>query len=138
MVVDAISTAYSGVESYKLDDVAKFVTEGDMGVVTFTTVMNQKAYDKLPDDLKKIIDENSGMESAKIMARVLDDDENRYRGVLIKRGIKVASLADEGPLKKASSEILAQAVKKVEAHGVDAKKLIDKIGAASASFGDQM
>jgi TRAP-type C4-dicarboxylate transport system substrate-binding protein len=137
-MVEGISTAYSAVASYKLDDVAKFVAEGDMGYVSFATVMNQKAYDSLPADLKKILDENSDMESAKIAARVLNDDEAQIRSDLIKRSVKVAPLADETPLMKAADQILGQAIKKTGAGGVDGKKLVDEINAASARYGGQM
>lgn len=136
-MVDGISTAYSGMESYKLDDVAKFVTEGDMGFVSFATVMNRKAYDALPADLKKILDENSGIVSAKIFARALDNTEVNYRNELIKRGIKVAPLADETGLKKAGDEILAQAIKHAEAKGMNAKAVLEKIRTAVAKYADQ-
>jgi TRAP-type C4-dicarboxylate transport system substrate-binding protein len=136
-MVDGISTAYSGMESYKLDDVAKFVTEGDMGFVSFATVMNRKSYDALPADLKKIFDENSGIVSAKIFARALDNTENNYRSTLIKRGIKIAPLADDSALKKAGDQILAQAIKHAESKGVNAKAILEKIRAAAAKYADQ-
>ena len=137
-MLDGISTAYSGIESWKLEEIGKFVVEGEMGLVTFATVMNQKAYDSLPADLKKIIDENSGHESNKIFARMMNDDENRFREALIKQGIKIQSLTDDEPLKKASGVILEDAIKKASAKGVDGKKVIQQIDAASAQFGGQM
>ena len=100
--------------------------------------MNQKAYDSLPADLKKIIDENSGHESNKIFARMMNDDENSFREALIKQGIKIQSLTDDEPLRKASGVILEDAVKKASAKGVDGKKVIQQIDAASAKFGGQM
>jgi TRAP-type C4-dicarboxylate transport system substrate-binding protein len=117
--------------------VAKFVTEGDMGFVSFATVMNRKSYDALPADLKKIFDENSGIVSAKIFARALDNTENNYRSTLIKRGIKIAPLADDSALKKAGDQILAQAIKHAESKGVNAKAILEKIRAAAAKYADQ-
>jgi TRAP-type C4-dicarboxylate transport system substrate-binding protein len=136
-MVDGISTAYSGMESYKLDDVGKFVAEGDMGFVSFVTVMNRKAYDALPADLKKILDENSGLVSAKIFARALDKTEIGYRNELIKRGIRIAPLADESSLKKAGDEILAQAIKHAEAKGINAKAVLEKVRASAAKYAAQ-
>ena len=98
-MIEAVSTAYSGIESYKLDDVGKFIAEGEMGSVTFATVMNEKAYNALPADLRRLIDESSGVASAKLFAAVLDADEVSIREGLIKRGIKISTLADDGSLR---------------------------------------
>ena len=97
--------------------------------------MNQKSYDSLPDDLKKVIDDNSGLANTEITARLLNDDEADFRDELIKRGVKIAPLADEGPLEKAGTEILTQAVKKASGGGVDALKAVKAIEAASAKYG---
>ena len=47
---------------------------GDHGFYTLTFVfaMNQAAYDKLPDDLKKVIDDNSGIETAAMFGKAMD------------------------------------------------------------------
>lgn len=47
---------------------------GDRGLYTATFVfaMNQASYDRLPDDLKKVIDDNSGVEAAAAAGRAMD------------------------------------------------------------------
>ncbi len=71
-MIEGVSTAYSGIDSYKLYDVGKFVAEGNMGTVTFATVMNRSAYDTLPPDLKKLIDETgSGLAGESCSAALL-------------------------------------------------------------------
>lgn len=137
-MIDGASTAYSAVASFKLDDVAKFIAEGNMGLVTFATIMNQKSYDALPADLKKIIDENNGMASNIIFARLLEDDEIAIRETLIKQGIKIRSLEDDALLLKASGEILAQATAKASANGADVQKVLKKFENAAAKYGRQM
>jgi len=133
-MVDGLSTAYSGIFSWKLDDVGKFVAEGDMGSVTFATVMNQKAYDLLPADLKKLIDETSGVGGAKIFGKLSADDEVNQRAALLKRGIKINHLTDEDALKAAGKSILDQAIKNAAAKGVDANMVVEKIKAAVAKY----
>ena len=44
--------------------------------------MNQASYDALPDDLKAIIDQNSGIETAAMMGRTMDEGD--------KVGLKIA------------------------------------------------
>lgn len=131
-MVDGLSTAYSGIFSWKLDDVGKFVAEGDMGSVTFATVMNQKSYDSLPPDLQKLIDETSGIGGAKIFGKLSADDEVEQRAALLKRGIKINQLTDQDALKAAGKSILDQAIKNAAAKGVDANMVVEKIMAAVA------
>ena len=133
-MIEAVSTAYSGIESYKLDDVGKFIAEGEMGSVTFATVMNEKAYNALPADLRRLIDESSGVASAKLFAAVLDADEVSIREGLIKRGIKISTLADDGSLRGAGNIILDQAIKKAAANDEGAAGIVDKMRSAVAKY----
>ncbi|MBI1201228.1 MAG: hypothetical protein GC182_01835 [Rhodopseudomonas sp.] len=133
-MVDGLSTAYSGIFSWKLDDVGKYVAEGDMGSVTFATVMNRKAYDKLPADLKKLIDETSGVGGARIFGRLSADDEIEKRALVVKRGIKIDQLADQDVLKAAGQSILDQAIKNAAAKGIDANMVVARIKAAVAKY----
>jgi TRAP-type C4-dicarboxylate transport system substrate-binding protein len=57
--VDAIGFPYSYTfAAYKLDEVADWVTTNmKLGTVTCPTVFNQAAYDKLPDQYKKLLDD---------------------------------------------------------------------------------
>ncbi|MFL6799290.1 MAG: TRAP transporter substrate-binding protein [Xanthobacteraceae bacterium] len=131
-MIEGVSTAYSGIDSYKLDEIGKFVAEGDMGSVTFATVMNLAAYNALPPDLKKLIDEDNGMANARVFARMLADDELRLHDNLVTKGIKFTKLADDGALKQAGNKILEQAIKKASAQGADARKILEQIKAAVA------
>ena len=136
-MIEGVSTAFSGIDSYKLDDIGKFIAEGDMGSVTFATVMNLAAYNALPPDLKKLIDEESGLANAKIFARMLADDEASLRANLVKKGIKFTKLPDDGPLKQVGGKILDQAIKKASANGVDASKALEQMKAAMAKYAGQ-
>ena len=133
-MVDGISTAYSGIDSYKLDDAGKFVAEGDMGSVTFAVVMNTAAYDALAPDLRKLIDDTSGVASARNFGKVDDEDETALREVLIKRGVKINQLTDDGSLNSASKAILDQALKNAAAKGMDGQKFLDRMKVALAKY----
>lgn len=49
---------------------------------TFAVVMNKDTYNNLPDDLKKVIDDNSGIKVAAMFGKAMDEGD--------KRGLKVA------------------------------------------------
>jgi TRAP-type C4-dicarboxylate transport system substrate-binding protein len=133
-MVDGLSTAYSGIYSWKLDDVGKYVAEGDMGSVTFATVMNQKAYDSLSSDLKGLIDETSGIASARVFGKMSNDEEVERRALLVKRGVTINRLTDEELLRSAGKLILDRAIKSAAANGVDANMVVEKIRAAVAKY----
>ena len=92
------------------------------------------APNSLPADLKKLIDDESGLASAKLFARILADDEVRFRDNLVKRGLKFTKLSDDGALKQASEKILEQAIKKASANGTDARAALDKMKAVIAKY----
>jgi TRAP-type transport system periplasmic protein len=133
-MIEGVSTAYSAVDSYKLDDVAKFIAEGNMGVVTFAALMNQAAYDALPPDMKHLIDDSTGLAGAKLFGKMLADDERGLRDNIVKHGVKITQLTDDGALQAASDQILAQALKKAEARGVDGRSVLEKIKSATAKY----
>lgn len=135
-MVDGLSVGYSGMSTYRLNEAAKYVFEGDLGSVTFAFVMNQGAYDKLPADLKKIIDDTTGANGQHFMARSVQDDESGVRAKYMGEGIKVQQLTDDGPLKEASARIREQAIKAAEAKGLPAKEFLDKLSAAYAKYKD--
>lgn len=58
-VIDGYMSVYSAVDAFKWWDVTKYVTNVKFYSPMFYFVMNQKKYDSLPDDLKKVIDEAS-------------------------------------------------------------------------------
>ncbi len=133
-MIEGVSTAYSAVDSYKLDDVAKFIAEGNMGIVTFAALINQAAYDALPLDMKHLIDESSGLTGAKLFGKMLADDERGLRDNIVKHGVKITQLTDDGTLQAASDQILAQALKKAEARGIDGRSVLEKIKSATAKY----
>jgi len=78
-VVDGAVIPWEIVPPLKVQDLAPNHTEtpGARGLYTavFVIAMNKAKYDALPDDLKKIIDDNSGISMAKSTGKIWDDAE---------------------------------------------------------------
>jgi TRAP-type C4-dicarboxylate transport system substrate-binding protein len=136
-MIDGVSTAYSGIDSYKLQDVAKFIAEGDMGAVTFATVMNQASYNALPADLRRLIDDSSGLASGKLYGKLLGGDEVVLREKMLKEGVKITKLTDVGPLQQAAATIRDRAIKKAATKGQDANKALSRMKTAIEKYQDQ-
>ena len=69
-VIDGVTLPYEIAPAVKTPDlVSNFTTlagpQPRLGTNVFTFLMNKNSYDKLPDDLKKVIDNNSGRNIAK-------------------------------------------------------------------------
>lgn len=78
-VIDATTVPWEVTPSLRISELVTNHTgfSGTHGLYTqtFAFVMNQASYDKLPDDLKAVIDRNSGIEIAAALGRVMDDGD---------------------------------------------------------------
>jgi TRAP-type C4-dicarboxylate transport system substrate-binding protein len=65
-VIDGASVPWEGAPSIKLQEIAKYALDTAPGMprmanTIFAFAMNQAKYDSLPADLKKVVDDNSGL-----------------------------------------------------------------------------
>ena len=111
-VLDGVVFPYDAVIPFKLDELTNRVSEfaGDRNfynsVMLF--VMNKAKYDSLPDDLKKIIDANSGAALAAELGHKWDEWDEIGRGMVVKRGPRfTSSTAPTSPWKKAVEPLYA-------------------------------
>jgi len=70
--IDGFMLPWEAVTGFRLNEIAKDYTEFGFYSLAFVTTMNKKAYEKLPSELKKVIDNNSGMKWALIAGRGYD------------------------------------------------------------------
>ncbi|MCA0936924.1 TRAP transporter substrate-binding protein [Vibrio alginolyticus] len=73
-VIDGVALPWQGAKTFKINELAENHTEvGGLYSLAFVVTMNSDVYHSLGDDLKSIIDKNSGSTWSKIAAQVLDD-----------------------------------------------------------------
>ncbi|WP_369856063.1 TRAP transporter substrate-binding protein [Candidatus Thalassolituus haligoni] len=72
-VIDGYMLPWSAVNSFRAYEVSKQHLDFGFYSLAFVTTMNKRAYDKLPADLKKVIDDNSGMDWAVNAGQGYDD-----------------------------------------------------------------
>ena len=110
---------------------------GDRGLYTsfFVFAMNKDTYENLPDDLKKIIDDNSGRETSKWVGRVMDEGDAPGLKIATERGNKMIVLdeAEVARWKEASQPVIEGWIAEMNDKGrpgkqmhEDAKALIEK------------
>jgi TRAP-type C4-dicarboxylate transport system substrate-binding protein len=89
-VIDGVALPWEGMISFRLNELATMHTEtGGLYTISFVMTMNKDVYDGLPDDLKKVIDDNSGLEWAKKAGQVFDDIDVKGRAQAVKAGHQI-------------------------------------------------
>ncbi len=128
-VVSAATIPWEVVPSLKIQQIVKNHTQfsGDVGLYTqtFALMMNKASYDKLPADLKKVIDANSGMETAALYGRAMDEGDKAGLAVVKAAGNSIVTLdADQTARWKREAEgTRAIWFKEVAEKGIDGRKL---------------
>ena len=93
--------------------------------MAFAFSMNKGAYDRLPADLKKVIDNNSGIETAALFGRAMDEGDKLGRGIAEKSGNQIVALdvAETQRWLRTASSVEGDWVAEVGKKGVDGKQL---------------
>lgn len=97
-VIDATVIPWEVTSALKIGELVKNHTEfGDSAlyVATFIFAMNKDKYDALPDDLKKVIDDNSGAEFSAFAGKVMQEGDAPARKVAMDLGNNIIELTPE-------------------------------------------
>jgi TRAP-type C4-dicarboxylate transport system substrate-binding protein len=136
-VVDGALIPYEIAPALKLQELVKSTTAmpgGDrFGAATFVFAMNKDRYEGLPDDLKKVIDDNSGMNAAAWVGRAWEEDfEVRGLKVLEEGGVEHIELSPEEAAKfeAAAEKVVQRWVEEANSKGLDGEALVDEARAA--------
>jgi len=131
-VIDAAIIPWEVAPSIKVEELVKSHTEfdakdGSLYTTTFVMAMNQKKYDSLPPDLKKIIDNNTGLETSGFLGRVQQagDIPGRKAAEARKNTILTFTSAEAANFRKASDQVDDDWVKEITAKGHNGKMLLD-------------
>lgn len=129
-VIQATTIPWEVVPALKVHQIVKNHTgfSGNRGMYTqtFGFVMNQARYDKLPADLKKVIDANSGMAAAALFGRAMDEGDKVGLAEARKAGNNIVTLdaAETQRWQRAASGVRASWYSEVKGKGIDGEKLV--------------
>ena len=92
---------------------------------TFAFSMNKASYDKLPPDLKAVIDKNSGIETAAMFGRAMDEGDKVGRQIAerAKNNIVALDLAETQRWRRTASTVETDWINEVKGKGIDGAKL---------------
>lgn len=130
-VIDATVIPWEVTSSLKVGELVHNHTEfGDSALYTATFIfaMNKDKWDALPDDLKKIIDDNSGEEFSAFAGKVMQDYDAPARKVAQDLGNNIITLTPEQVevWREASAGIEKEWIDEMSAKGMDAEALVQE------------
>ena len=130
-VVDGGVIPWQIVPSLKVNELAKGHTEigGNRSLYNtyFIWAMNNDAYDALPDDLKAVIDANSGIEASAMAGRAMDiGDDQGLAATQATEGTQIVTMADDQVAQlRAIGEELTQAwIEDMNSKGLDGAGMV--------------
>ena len=106
----------------------EFSGEESLYTATIVLVMNKAKYEALPDDLRAILDAESGAKLSQFAAEVMFEYDAPGREIAVAAGNNIITLDDaEGARwKEAAQPVIARWTAETDAKGIDAQALIDR------------
>lgn len=112
---------------------------GDEAIYTATIVMvmNKDKYESLPDDLKAVIDAESGMKLAEFASQVMWDADQPARDIAVKRGNNIIELPAEevARFKEKALPVTERWIADMDKKGIDGEALIEQAKALIKKHG---
>ena len=140
-VISATTIPWEVVPALKVQQIVKnhtgFAGEKGLYTQTFAVAMNKASYDKLPADLKKVIDANSGIETAAMFGRAMDAGDKEGLELARKAGNRIVTLdaAETERWKRTAGSVRTIWMKEVASKGIDGAKLAAEAEALIAQYG---
>jgi TRAP-type transport system periplasmic protein len=125
-VVNGLITPWAIARAVKVIDSSTFHAKNTLHGPTLAMIMNKNSYNKLPDDLKKVIDDNTGPKVARMLGEKWEAADKPGEALAKKLGHEVVTISDAetGRWRKASQPVYDDWIKEMNAKGLDGPKLI--------------
>lgn len=144
-VIEAATIPWQVTIALRIPELVDYHTEfeGDTGWYsqTFVLTMNKTSYERLPDDLKAIVDANSGEDLAAWMGRAMDEDDIVGRDLAAEAGNEIIVLDTEevSRWEDVGKQVTERWIGEMDDRGLDGEALIARAKALieeSASAAD--
>ena len=128
-VVDGAVIPWEVTGALKVAELVENHTEFEGNAIyttTFIFAMNKDAYDDMPDDLKAVIDANSGAEFSRMAGAQMQADDGPSREAALDAGNNVITIseADAGPWRDAADATTQEWIAEMDEKGIDGAALI--------------
>ena len=127
--VNGMAFNYEAAQSFQVASSIKSVSEINAYAVTFALVINSKKYESLPPDLRKLVDDSTGVEGARRVGARYDEAEANGRKYMLERKVEIViPTLDEQQAFRAPVTVLAkEAIDAVQTKGLAAQRFYDDV-----------
>lgn len=139
-VVDGALLPFEIMPPYKIHELTNCsVTaenDGRFGASVFLFALNKERYEELPDDLKAVIDANSGVAIASEVGQLFNDIESPGKKLQAETGSPVNALdsAATAEINAASQMVVDRWIEEATGNGLDGAGLVDSARSAIAEY----
>ncbi len=125
--VDGVAAPWEVMRPFRFFEQCKYAAVADIYSMTFFVVMNKKKYESLPADIKKIFDDNIGLQMAIKAGRAYDQADIPGKKLFEDKGGIVYQLpaAEKEKWIKASMPVKTEWIKDMAAKGLPGKEVLD-------------
>jgi len=128
-VIDGTTIPWEVTSALKVSELVNNHTEFKgtaLYTLTFVLAMNKAKYEGLSDDLKKVIDDNSGLNFSVFAAGVQTDADGPARKIAVDRKNNIITVEDTAEWEALVKPIYQTWVEDVKAKGIDGQAMIDQ------------
>jgi TRAP-type C4-dicarboxylate transport system substrate-binding protein len=138
-VIDGATIPWEVTTSLKVQELVSNHTEFDgpgLYTLTFVLAMNKDKYESLPDDLKAVVDQNSGLEFSIFAGGTQADADGPARQIAVDLGNNIITVSEEDTKewRELVEPIYEAWIKDMESKGIDGQALIDEARALMAAY----
>jgi TRAP-type C4-dicarboxylate transport system substrate-binding protein len=137
-VIDDTTIPWEVTPALKVSELVKnhttFAGKEGLYTQTFAFSMNKASYDKLPADLKAVIDKNSGIETAAMFGRAMDDGDKAGLGIAQRAGNNIVALdlAETQRWRRTAATVETDWINEMKGKNIDGAKLVSEARALIA------
>jgi len=140
--IDGCLDPWDAVPGLRLSESIKSHTdfaERALSATTFVLAMNKQSYERLPRELKTVIDDNSGQAAASLAGAMWDIEAKAIAGSVHDRGdlIVVMGAEETAAWRKATEPVIAAWQKQMKDRKLDGGKLLTGIEALLAKYAEE-
>lgn len=132
-VIDGCCLPYEVVPAFKLQELTKFTSAPapaarGLYANTFSLIMNQRAYEGLSDDLRKVMDDHSGMALSQRIGAQFDAFEEKGKGAVIAQGNTIGEISAEeiNSWRELAKPVHDEWIAKLNDRGLDGAAILDR------------
>ena len=128
-VIDGTTIPWEVTAALKIPELVENHTEFEgnaLYTLTFVLAMNKDKYESLPDDLKAVVDANSGLEFSIFAGGTQADADGPARELAVEAGNSIFTVTDTTDWQKAVAPIYANWVADLNEKGIDGQARIDQ------------